>query len=118
MDTPGNDSISMMGMAAGGCSLILFTTGQGTPLGNPLVPVIKITGNQQTAEKMKESIDFDCSEGLNSNNMDELENALFSLVLDVCNGRKTKSEIYGICECSIVRVSKYVKDGVVRKTYF
>ena len=118
MDTPGNDSISMMGMAAGGCSLILFTTGQGTPLGNPLVPVIKITGNQQTAEKMKESIDFDCSEGLNSNNMDELENALFSLVLDVCNGRKTKSEIYGICECSIVRVSKYVKDGVVRKIYF
>ena len=53
-----------------------------------------------------------------SENMDELENALFSLVLDVCNGRKTKSEIYGICECSIVRVSKYVKDGVVRKTYF
>lgn len=118
MDTPGNDSISMMGMVAGGSSLILFTTGQGTPLGNPLVPVIKITANQNTAHKMADSIDFDASAGFDGQKMDDLENELFSLMIDVCNGKKTKSEIYGICECSIVRVSKYVKDGIVRKTYF
>lgn len=119
MDTPGNDSISMTGMVAGGCQLILFTTGRGTPLGNPIVPVIKITGNAMTYKKMEESIDFDCSQALtNPYIKSDLKERLWKLILEVCEGKLTKSEIYKINECSIVRVGKYVKNESVRKMYF
>ncbi len=48
-------------MVAGGATVVLFTTGQGTPTGHAIAPVIKITGNRQTAKKMSDNIDFDCS---------------------------------------------------------
>ena len=65
MDTPGNDPISMSGMAAGGCQLVLFTTGRGTPTGNPIVPVIKLSANRDTAVVMRDNLDFDASGYLN-----------------------------------------------------
>lgn len=119
MDTPGNDSISMTGMAAGGCQMILFTTGRGTPLGNPVVPVIKITGNQKTYDRMKESIDFNCSAALrDASKTGSMRDQLFQYMMDVCDGMQTSSEKYGTNESSIVRVGKYVKDGIVHKNYF
>ena len=45
MDTPGYDVVSLCGMAAGGAQISVFTTGRGTPVGNPIMPDIKITGN-------------------------------------------------------------------------
>ena len=61
MDTPGNDPSSVAGMAAGGCQLVLFSTGRGTPTGNPIAPVIKLTANPITYGKMKDNIDVDGS---------------------------------------------------------
>src|SRR6185369_13263706 len=49
MDTPGLDVESVTGMVGGGAQIVLFTTGLGTPTGNPIAPVIKITGNARTA---------------------------------------------------------------------
>ncbi len=61
MDTPGNDPSSVAGMVAGGAQIIVFSTGRGTPTGNPIVPVIKITGNRITFANMKDNIDVDAS---------------------------------------------------------
>ena len=61
MDTPGNDPSSVAGMVAGGAQIIVFSTGRGTPTGNPISPVIKITGNKITFENMKDNIDIDAS---------------------------------------------------------
>lgn len=62
MDTPGYDIESVTGMVAGGAQICVFTTGRGTPIGNPIIPLIKITGNKQTYEKMSDNIDLDVSD--------------------------------------------------------
>lgn len=58
--TPGNDVEATTGKAASGATLILFTTGLGTPTGNPVCPVIKVATNSILAEKMNDIIDIDC----------------------------------------------------------
>lgn len=58
--TPGNDVEATTGQAASGATLILFTTGLGTPTGNPVCPVIKVATNSVLAKKMSDIIDIDC----------------------------------------------------------
>ncbi|MCJ7594732.1 MAG: UxaA family hydrolase, partial [Desulfobacterales bacterium] len=58
MDTPAHDIEQLTGMVAGGAQIILFTTGRGTPIGSPIAPVIKITGNRNTYLGMKAHIDI------------------------------------------------------------
>ncbi len=58
--TPGNDVEATTGQAASGATLILFTTGLGTPTGNPVCPTIKLATNSSLAERMKDIIDIDC----------------------------------------------------------
>jgi len=58
--TPGNDVEATTGKAASGATLILFTTGLGTPTGNPVCPVIKVATNSILATKMSDIIDIDC----------------------------------------------------------
>jgi altronate hydrolase len=57
--TPGNDVEATTGKAASGATLILFTTGLGTPTGNPVTPTIKISTNSSLARRMKDIIDID-----------------------------------------------------------
>ena len=56
--TPGNDVESTTGLAGSGCTIICFTTGLGTPTGNPIAQVIKISSNNRLSESMKDLIDF------------------------------------------------------------
>jgi len=58
--TPGNDVEATTGKAASGATLILFTTGLGTPTGNPVCPTIKLATNTRLAQRMKDIIDIDC----------------------------------------------------------
>ncbi len=58
--TPGNDVEATTGKAASGAMLILFTTGLGTPTGNPVCPVIKLSSNTSLANRMSDIIDIDC----------------------------------------------------------
>lgn len=58
--TPGNDVEATTGKAASGATLILFTTGLGTPTGNPVCPTIKVATNTKLATRMKDIIDIDC----------------------------------------------------------
>jgi altronate hydrolase len=57
--TPGNDVESTTAMAGSGANIILFTTGLGTPTGNPIAPVIKISSNTALAKRMPDIIDID-----------------------------------------------------------
>lgn len=58
--TPGNDVLATTGMAGAGATIQLFTTGLGTPTGNPISPIVKLSTNTRLAEKLPEIIDIDC----------------------------------------------------------
>jgi altronate hydrolase len=60
--TPGNDVEATTGKAASGATLILFTTGLGTPTGNPVCPVIKVSTNSSLTKRMNDIIDIDCGQ--------------------------------------------------------
>lgn len=102
MDTPGYDIESVSGMAAGGAQALIFTTGRGTPMGNPIMPVIKVTGNHETFERMHDNMDLDASgvvEGTAT--IKELGVQLLSLLERVCDGEETRAEALGCNEFSI-----------------
>ena len=56
--TPGNDVESTTGLAGSGCNVVVFTTGLGTPTGNPVIPVLKMSSNTHLYEKMNDIIDI------------------------------------------------------------
>lgn len=102
MDTPGYDIESVSGMTAGGAQVLIFTTGRGTPIGNPLMPVIKVTGNCETYERMRDNIDFDASGAVEgTSTIDELGEDLLDLLERVCSGEQTKAEQLGFNDFSI-----------------
>jgi len=105
MDTPGYDIMSVVGMVAGGATLVIFTTGRGTPTGNPIAPVIKVTANPQIARKMRENIDFDASTViLGQETIDQAGERLFKLVMDVARGKPTRAELLGFREFMIHKI--------------
>jgi altronate dehydratase large subunit len=105
MDTPGYDIMSVVGMVAGGATLVIFTTGRGTPTGNPIAPVIKVTANPQTARKMRENIDFDASTvTLGQETIEQAGERLFKLVMDVARGKPTRAELLGFKEFMIHKI--------------
>lgn len=109
MDTPGNDLASVSGMVAGGCQLVVFTTGRGTPTGHPIAPIIKITANRDTLKKMGDHIDFDASGVIFGDaTKEELGNKLLDQVIDYCNGDESKAEILGFMETAIQRGANFV----------
>ena len=96
LNGPGNDIVAVTNLTAAGCHLILFTTGRGTPLGAP-VPTVKISSNTRLANEKPNWIDFDA----------QAEEDVFDFVLEIANGKLTKSEEFGYREISIF------KDGVL-----
>jgi altronate dehydratase large subunit len=104
MDTPGLDVESVTGMVGGGAQVVVFTTGLGTPTGNPIAPVIKITGNARTALQMADNIDLDVSGIMDdTETLDGAATRLFTEVLDIASGRQTKAETLGHREFAIHR---------------
>ena len=104
MDTPGLDVESVTGMVGGGAQVVVFTTGLGTPTGNPIAPVIKVTGNARTARQMADNIDVDVSGIMDeSETLDAAAERLFAQVLAVASGRETVAEQLGHREFAIHR---------------
>lgn len=102
MDTPGYDIESVSGMTAGGAQALIFTTGRGTPIGNPLIPVIKVTGNCETAERMGDNIDFDASGAVEGTvTIGELGAHLLKLLERVCDGEQPAAERLGFDDFAI-----------------
>ena len=95
--TAGNDVESTTAMAGAGANLILFSTGLGTPTGNPISPVIKISSNSKIASSFKEYIDFDTGsiiEGTES--VESLGETLLEEVIAYASGtKKTKADLQG-----------------------
>ena len=109
MDTPGQDAECTTGMVAGGAQIVVFTTGRGTPLGNPVAPVIKVTGNALTCARMGDHIDYTV-EGLMAGNADPraLATGLMDLVVAVANGQLVKAEVLGHREFALHRISQTI----------
>src|SRR5262249_11507203 len=104
MDTPGLDVESVTGMVGGGAQVVLFTTGLGTPTGNPIAPVVKITGNGRTAATMADNIDVDVSGVMSdTESLDEAADRLFAEMIAVASGRPTAAERLGHREFAIHR---------------
>ena len=96
MDTPGLDVEAVTGMVGGGAQVVVFTTGLGTPTGNPIAPVIKITGNARTARQMSDNIDLDVSGIMDdSETLEAAAERLFAEVVAVASGRQTAAETLG-----------------------
>jgi altronate dehydratase large subunit len=96
MDSPGREPEILTGLAAAGCNVICFTTGRGAPQGFPFVPVIKITGNRITWDKLRDHMDIDVSpimDGIET--LPNAGNRIFKEMMDVASGKLTKAEIYG-----------------------
>ena len=96
MDTPGYDPVSLAGLAAGGCNAIAFTTGRGSAIGFPTVPVIKISTNTDAYRRMAAHIDIDAGAvASGGKSLDEVGREIFDLVLEAASGRRTCAERLG-----------------------
>ncbi len=105
MDTPGHDVDSVTGMIAGGAQISVFTTGRGTPTGSVIAPVIKITGNVQTYQKMKDNIDIDVSSILKGKEtVKEAGRRIFEEMLAVASGKLSKAEKLGQKDFCIFKI--------------
>jgi len=96
MDTPGYDPVSLTGLAAGGCNVIAFTTGRGSAIGFPSVPVIKIASNSFTYNRMTENMDINAGRIADGEaSVAQVGREIFDTVLRVASGEKTKAEKLG-----------------------
>lgn len=110
MDTPCYDMLSVTAKAAGGCQLIVFTTGRGNAIGNPVVPVMKVTANGETFRRMNDNIDLDMSGVLTENvSLDEMADRTLRQIADTLSGRLTSAEVLGLgySETIISRACEY-----------
>ena len=102
LEAPGNDGVSSTAMTASGATMLLFTTGRGTPLGFP-VPTLKVSSNSDIAARKPHWIDFDAGRVLTGEkSMSALTDDLLALVLDVASGRTlARNEEHGYREIAI-----------------
>jgi len=93
--TPGNDVECVTAQAGAGANVVLFTTGLGTPTGNPITPVVKISTNSDLARRMPDIIDFDAGGVIaGSTTLEESADAILDFVLRVASGEiRTKAEL-------------------------
>jgi altronate dehydratase large subunit len=104
MDTPGHDIEQMVGLVAGGCQLVAFTTGRGTPTGSAIAPCLKISTNTAIFERMVGDIDLDAGRILDgSHTLQSMGDAIHAGLLRAANGEPTCSEQRGNREFAIRR---------------
>lgn len=98
MDTPGYDPVSVTGMVAGGCNMVLFTTGRGSVFGFKPAPSIKICTNSTTYQRMSEDMDINAGQVEAGVPMETVAAELLDLVIAVASGQPSKSEAQGVGE--------------------
>ena len=96
MNTPGYDPVSLTGLAAGGCNLIAFTTGRGSAIGFPSIPVIKIASNSATYRRMTDNMDINAGRIADGEaTVTQIGREIFDMVLRVASGEHTCAERLG-----------------------
>jgi (2R)-sulfolactate sulfo-lyase subunit beta len=105
MDTSSAAAEAVPLWAASGAVVHLFPTGQGNPIGNPIEPVIKLSGNPKTVTAMKDHIDLDVSPILQGEmTLDQAGDALIDVIVRTANGRLTAAEALGHVEFSMTKL--------------
>ena len=96
MNTPGHDPVSLTGLAAGGSNIIIFTTGRGSAIGFPSIPVIKVATNSRTANNMKDNMDLNA--GTIADGEEDIRQVglrIYRFMIEVASGRRTFAEQLG-----------------------
>jgi len=95
--TPGNDVECVTAQVGAGANMVLFTTGLGTPTGNPLAPVVKISTNSHLAARMPDIIDIDAGEIISGEkSVEQMGEAILERLIEIAGGKvKTKAELLG-----------------------
>ena len=94
LNTPGNDAECTTGLAGSGANIILFTTGLGNPMGNPITPVIKVSSNTAVSQKMSDIIDVNCGEVISGEKtINEVGEDILNFIIEVASGNiETKAD--------------------------
>jgi altronate hydrolase len=95
MDTPGYDPVAATGQVAGGCNVLCFTTGRGSAYGCKPTPSIKLATNHEVYRRMVDDMDINCGDILDGVSIEAKGGEIFSMILRVASGEKTKSELLG-----------------------
>jgi altronate hydrolase len=92
LEAPGNDGVSSTALVAAGATIVLFTTGRGTPLGFP-APTLKISSNSPLAQNKPHWIDFDAGQILSGRQADVLAEEFIDLIIRTASGERAKNEL-------------------------
>lgn len=96
MNTPGYDPVSITGLAAGGVNLIAFTTGRGSAIGFPSIPVLKIASNSRTYHRMQDNMDVNAGKVADGEaSVEDVGREIFGKLLRVASGERTRAEELG-----------------------
>ncbi len=107
MDGPGWDVPSVTHMVAAGAQIVCFTSGRGSTTGHAIAPVIKITGNPITFERMPDNMDINAGTMLDgSESLNSVGQRIYDMVVKTANGRQTKAEALGYNEFIVFKRSR------------
>lgn len=99
---PGPDMFGLSAYAIHQSHLTLFSTGVGNPIGNAIMPAIKLTGNSETYTKQRENFDFNASRIIGGEPIELIGEELYQLALQVANGKLTRAEELGFDEFGFI----------------
>ena len=86
--TPGNDVESTTGLAGSGCNITVFTTGLGTPTGNPITPVLKLSSNTDLYNRMNDIIDINAGTVISGeDSIESMGEKIFEFIIAVASGK-------------------------------
>ncbi len=92
--TPGNDVESTTALAGAGCTVMLFSTGLGTPTGNPICPTLKISTNTELAKRMSDLIDFDAGPVITGEkSVEQMGEEMLEITIATASGRYTPKAV-------------------------
>ncbi|NCB62453.1 MAG: hydrolase [Clostridia bacterium] len=104
MEAPAPGVENITALAACGCQAIIFTTGKGNAVGNPVSPTVKVTGNPYTVEKVGENIDVDLSRAITGGvSLEDTADFLFDSLVEHLNGKYTTAEVLNDLVVSVTR---------------
>ena len=98
MDTPGYDPVAVTGQVAGGCNVVVFTTGRGSCFGFKPAPSIKIATNSTLYASQEEDMDINAGIVLDGVTLADLGREIFERIIAVASGERSKSELAGVGE--------------------
>ena len=98
MNAPGFDPVAVTGQVAGGCNLVIFTTGRGSVFGFKPAPSLKVCSNSATYQRLAGDMDLNAGRALEGESLERLASEFLDLIITVASGGPSKSEVQGVGE--------------------